>query len=118
MTNRPPASHATPWLTLFAVDVALSVVTLVIFGVFGGIFMLIALNGFGEQKGGAILFGYGVLVLACNTLVVGLINWMILRVRRAVTVRGVIVPALVTSAVMLFVGPPLAILLINLLFAK
>lgn len=131
MTNQPqpyrPATHQpatrpprpgrdTPWLTLFAVDASLSVITLVVCGVFGGIFMLIGLNGFDERRGGAILVGYAVVVLAGNALAAGLVNWMILRVRQAVSARGVLVPAVATTAVMLFVGPPVAIGLITILF--
>ncbi len=117
-TRQPPTNHGAPWLVLFAVDIALSVVTLVVFGVLGGLFMLIGLNGFSEQKGGAILIGYAVLVLAGNALAAGLVNWMILRVRRAVSARAILVPAIATTAVMLFVGPPLAILLIQYGFAR
>ena len=126
MTNQPPmhqrATHpsrqgrATPWLALFAVDIALSVITLVVFGVFGGLFMLIALNGFDGRRGGAILVGYAVVVLAGNALFASLINWMILRVRQAVSARAVLVPALATTAVMLLAGPPVAVVLIKLLF--
>lgn len=116
MINQPSTNPAPPWFLLFAVDVSLSVITLVIFGVFGGLFMLIALNGFNGQQGGAILFGYGVVVLAGNALFASLLNWMILRVRQAVSTRGVLVPALASTAVMLFVGPPVAIGLITLIF--
>jgi len=117
-THQPPTNHGAPWLVLFAVDIALSLVMLVVFGVFGGLFMLIGLNGFSEQKGGAILIGYAVLVLAGNALVAGLVNWMILRVRRVVSARAILIPAIATTAVMLFVGPPLAILLIQYGFAR
>lgn len=128
MMNRPPtyqpAAHApppaggTPWLALFALDISLSLVTLVVFGVFGGLIMLIALNGFDGQRGGAILMGYAAVVLAGNAAVASLLNWMILRVRRAVAWRAIFVPALVTTAIMLFVGPPLAFLLIQYGFAR
>jgi hypothetical protein len=118
MINQPPAGSGAPWLLLFAVDIALSVITLVVFGVFGGIFMLIGLNGFSEKTGGAILVGYALLVLGGNALVAGLVNWMILRIREAVSGWAIFVPALATTAVMLFVGPPLAILLIQYGFAR
>jgi hypothetical protein len=126
MTSQPPTYQPAasppqprrdaPWLALFAVDAALSVITLVVFGVFGGLFMLLALNGFDGRRGGAILVGYAVVVLAGNALCAGLINWMILRVRQAVSARAVLVPALATTAVMLIAGPPVAVVLIKLLF--
>jgi hypothetical protein len=128
MMNQPPnhqrATHApqpaggAPWLVLFALDFSLSVVTLVVFGVFGGVFMLLALNGFDGRRGGAILMGYAAVVLAGNAAVACLLNWMILRVRRAVAWRAVFIPALVTTAIMLFVGPPLAFLLIRFGFGR
>lgn len=118
MINQPRIKPAPPWLTLFAVDIALSVVTLVVFGVFGGIFMLIGLNGFSEKTGGAILVGYAVLVLVGNALVASLFNWMIVRVRQTVSGWAIFIPALATTAVMVFVGPPLAILLIQYGFAR
>ena len=118
MINQPPAKPAAPWLTLFVVDIALSVVTFVIFGVFGGLIMLIALNGFNGRQGGAILTGYAVIVLVGNALVASLVNWMIVRIRQTVSARAVLVPAIATTAVMVFVGPPLAFLLIQYGFAK
>lgn len=118
MIGQPPLRSGAPWLALFAVDIALSAVTLVVFGVRGGIFVLIALNGFDGRRGGAILVGYALIVLAGNALFAGLVNWMILRVRGAVSARAIFAPALATTAVMLFVGPPLAFLLIQYGFAR
>ena len=118
MINQPPVKSGAPWLALFAVDIALSVVTLVVFGVIGGLFMMIALNGFDGRRGGAILAGYALIVLAGNALFASLVNWMILRVRRAVSPWAIFAPALATTAVMLFVGPPLAFLLIQYGFAR
>lgn len=118
--NPPAARRATPWLLLFALDVLVSLFTLVAFGAMGGLFMLVALNGFGEREGMMILAAYAAAVLAGNVAVASLLNWLVLRVKGApgtrVSKSAVLVPALAVTAGLLFLGPPLSVFLIKLLF--
>jgi hypothetical protein len=49
---------------MFAATFAVSSATLVVFGAFGGLMLLVGLNGVSESKGGLIIAAYVVLVLA------------------------------------------------------
>ena len=111
-------SRPTPWLAMFAATFAVSVLTLVLFGAFGGLMLLIALNGVSESKGGLIIAAYAVFVLAGNFAVASLINWLIARHRYAGTRGAGWAPPLVAlgvTTVMLLVGPPLAVLLMKVI---
>lgn len=113
-----PPRRGVPWLALFAIDASLSVLTFVVFGVIGGLFMIIALNGFDGRRGGQILFVYAALVLVGNALFACLVNWLVLRARDASGARGILLPALTTTILLLAVGPPLTMFLIQLLFSR
>jgi hypothetical protein len=121
MINQPPAARPVPWLALFAVDVAVSAATLVLFGLFGGFMLLVALNGFSGDEGLRIMIAYALLVVAGNALAASLSNWLILRARspggRAPR-RAVVVPAAAATLALLVAGPPLAVFLIKLLFGS
>ncbi|HYO63250.1 MAG TPA: hypothetical protein VER08_06290 [Pyrinomonadaceae bacterium] len=122
MTNPypPPPRRAAPWALLVALDVLVSLFTLVVFGAFGGLFMLIALNGFSGREGGIILTVYAAVVLLGNVVGAALLNWLVLRGRRApgarVSKAAVVVPAVAVTTVLLLVGPPLSVFLIKLIF--
>jgi hypothetical protein len=98
---------------------AVTALTLVVFGAVGGLMLLMALNGFSESTGGALIVVYALLVLAGNFGVAALVNWLIARHRYAGT-RGTGWPpflvALGVTAATGVVGPPLAVLLIKLIF--
>jgi hypothetical protein len=121
MINQPVAARPVPWFALFAVDVAVSAVTLIAFGLFGGFMLLVALNGFSGDEGRRIIIVYALLVVAGNALVAGLFNWLILRGRaagRPVARGAVFMPAVATTLALLVAGPPLAVFLIKLLFGS
>jgi hypothetical protein len=122
MINQPPAARPVPWFALFAVDFAVSCVTLVLFGLFGGLTLLIALNGFSGDEGLRIMIVYALLVVAGNALATSLFNWLILRGRAQrggrVPRRAVFAPAVATTLVLLVAGPPLAVIMIKLLFGS
>ena len=121
MINQPLPARPVPWLALFAVDFAVSAVTLILFGLFGGLALLIALNGFGESEGLAVMIVYALVVVAGNALAASLFNWLILRARggrQPVSRRAVFAPAFATTLALLVAGPPLAALLIKLLFGS
>jgi hypothetical protein len=98
---------------------AVTALTLVVFGAVGGLMLLVALNGFSESTGGVIIVVYVLAVLAGNFGVAALVNWLIARKRHAGT-RGAgwapLLVALVVTAATAVVGPPLAVLLIKLIF--
>lgn len=121
MMNRPPPARPVPWFALFAVDFAVTAVTLVAFGLFGGFMLLVALNGFSGDEGLRIMIVYALLVAAGNALATCLFNRLILRVRargRRVPRRAVLAPAVATTLALLVAGPPLAVIMIKLLFAS
>lgn len=110
----------TPWLAMFLSSFFVTVVTLVIFGAFGGLFLIVGLNGFSERTGGLIILAYALVVLAGNFGVAALVNWLIARHRYAGT-RGTgwapWLVALGVTVLMGVVGPPLAVLIMQLIFA-
>ena len=111
----------TPWGRMLLATCAVTALTLVVFVLFGGFVLLVALNGFSESEGGAIMLAYAAVVLAGNFAVAALFNWLIARRRYAGTRGAGWAPALlalgVTGAAAL-VGPPLALLLVKLLFSR
>ena len=115
------AARPTPWGWMLLATCLVTAVTLVLFGAVGGLMLLVALNGFSESKGGAVIIVYALVVLAGNFAVAALLNWLIARRRYAGTRGAGWAPALlalgVTGATAL-VGPALAVLLIELLFAR
>jgi hypothetical protein len=104
---------------MFVATCAVTLVTLVVFGAFGGLMLLVGLNGVSERTGGVVILGYVLLVLAGNFAVAALFNWLIARRRYAGT-RGTgwapFVVALGVTGVTALVGPPLAVVLIKLIF--
>jgi hypothetical protein len=98
---------------------AVTLLTLVVFGAVGGLTLLVGLNGVSEKTGGVVIVVYALAVLAGNCAVAALFNWLIAHRRYAGT-RGVgWAPALVAlgvTAATAVVGPPLAVLLIKLIF--
>src|SRR5687767_12180408 len=114
-----PVERPTPWLAMGAATFVVSAVTLVVFGGFGGLTLLLALNGFSESKGGAIIVVYIVLVLAGNLAAATLVNWLIARRRYAGTRPAGFAPLLVAlgaTALMAVGGPAAAVVLIKLIF--
>lgn len=113
------AARPTPWLAMGAATFAVSALTLLVFGGFGGLTLLLALNGFSESEGGAIIVAYIVVVLAGNAAVAWLFNWLIARRRYAGTRPAGWAPLLVAlgaTGLMAVGGPALAVVLIKLLF--
>ena len=114
-----PAVRPTPWLWMIAATCAVTLLTLVVFGAVGGLMLLLALNGFSESTGGVLIVVYALLVLAGNFGVAALINWAIARHRYAGTRGTGRAPALVAlgvTAATAVVGPPLAVVLMKLIF--
>jgi hypothetical protein len=100
---------------------ALTAVTVVVFGAFGGLMLLVGLNGVSERTGGFVIVAYALAVLAGNFGAAALLNWLIARRRYAGTRRAGWAPALVALGVTgaaALVGPALAVLLIKLAFAR
>lgn len=114
MVNRP-----TPWLWMLVATCAVTMATLVVFGAMGGLMLLVGLNGVSERTGGIVIVVYALFVLAGNFGVAALLNWAIAR-RRYAGLRGTgWAPALVAlgmTAATVVVGPPLAVVLIKLIF--
>lgn len=109
----------TPWLAMIVATFFVSVVTLVVFGAFGGLMLLVGLNGVSERTGGFIILGYILLVLAGNFAVAALVNWLIARRRYAGTRATGWPPLLVAVGVTVLVacvGPPLAVVLMKIIF--
>ena len=113
------AQRPTPWLWMVLASCAVTLVTLVVFGAFGGLMLLVGLNGVSERTGGIVILGYILLVLAGNFAVAALFNWLIARRRyagtRAAGWAPLVVAMGVTGATAL-VGPPLAVALIKVIF--
>jgi hypothetical protein len=102
-----------------AATFAVSCVTLLVFGAFGGLMLLVALNGFSEATGGAIIVVYILLVLAGNLGASWLANWLVARRRYAGTRPAGWAPfllALGVTGAMALLGPALAVALIKLIF--
>ena len=117
--NHAAADRRTPWLWMLLATCALTALTLVVFGAVGGLMLLVALNGFSESTGGVIIVVYVLAVLAANFGVAALLNWLIARRRYAGTRGAGWAPALVAfgvTAATAVVGPPLAVLLMKLIF--
>jgi hypothetical protein len=94
-------------------------VTLVVFGAFGGLMLLVGLNGVSEKTGGLVILAYIVLVLAGNFAVAALFNWLIARRRYAGSRGAGWAPALVAlgvTAATAVVGPPLAVVIMKMIF--
>ena len=109
----------TPWLWMLLATCAVTALTLVVFGAAGGLMLLVALNGFSESTGGAIIVVYALAVLAGNFGVAALLNWAIARHRYAGTRGAGWAPSLVAlgvTAATAVVGPPLAVVLMKLIF--
>jgi hypothetical protein len=119
--NHLGMARPTPWAWMLLATCAVTAATLVLFGAVGGLMLLFALNGFSESTGGVIIILYVLAVLAGNFGVSALINWAIARHRYAGT-RGTgwapALIALVVTAITAVIGPPLAILLIDVIFPK
>lgn len=119
MMYQTAAVRPTPWLAMILSTIFVTVVTLVIFGAFGGLFLIVGLNGFSESTGGLIILGYALIVLAGNFGVAALVNWLIARHRYAGTRGTGWAPWLVAIGVTVsagVLGPPLAVLLMQLIF--
>ena len=114
------AVRPTPWVAMILSSLFVTVVTLVVFGAFGGLFLIVGLNGFSERTGGLIILVYALIVLAGNFGVAALVNWLIARHRYA-GMRGTgWSPWLVAIGVTLLAGvggPPLAVLIMQLIFS-
>src|SRR3712207_5322152 len=93
------AGRPTPWLWMLLATCVVTAVTLVVFGAFGGLMLLVGLNGFSEKTGGLIIIGYIILVLAGNFAAAALFNWLIARQRYAGTRGAGWAPALVALGV-------------------
>jgi hypothetical protein len=109
----------TPWGWMLAATLLVTCATLVVFGAFGGLMLLVALNGFSERTGGVVILLYVLAVLAGNFAVAWLFNWLIARRRYAGTRPPGWPPALVAlgvTGVTALAGPPLAVVLIKLIF--
>ncbi|HEX6185915.1 MAG TPA: hypothetical protein VFZ44_18650 [Pyrinomonadaceae bacterium] len=117
--NHTGVVKPTPWGWMLAATLLVTAVTLVVFGAFGGLMLLVGLNGVSERTGGFVIVGYILLVLAGNFAVAALFNWLIARRRYAGT-RGTgwapLVVALGVTGATALVGPPLAVALIKLIF--
>jgi hypothetical protein len=117
--NYATVNRPTPWLWMLLATCAVTALTLVVFGAVGGLMLLVALNGFSESTGGVIIVVYALVVLAGNFGVTALVNWLIARQRYAGT-RGTgwppILVALGVTAATVVVGPPLAVVLMKLIF--
>ena len=114
-------ARPTPWAWMLLATCLVTLATLVVFGAVGGLMLLVALNGFSESTGGVIIVVYALLVLAGNFGVAWLFNWAIARRRYAGTRGAGWAPALVAlgvTAATAVIGPPLAVLLIKLAFAR
>ena len=117
--NNTAVVRSTPWGWMLAATLLVTGVTLVVFGAFGGLMLLVGLNGVSERTGGAIILVYIIAVLAGNFAVAWLFNWLIARRRYAGTRGAGWTPALVALGVTgatALVGPPLAVVLIKLIF--
>lgn len=117
--NDLTVGRPTPWGWMLAATLLVTCVTLVVFGAFGGLMLLVGLNGVSERAGGVVIVLYILAVLAGNFGVAWLFNWLIAR-RRYAGARGAgWSPALVAlgvTAVTALAGPPLAVVLIKLIF--
>ena len=117
--NYAAVNRPTPWGWMIVATLAVTLATLVVFGAVGGLMLLVALNGFSESTGGAIIVVYALLVLAGNFGVATLINWAIARHRYAGARGTGWAPAMVAlgvTAATAVVGPPLAVVLMKLIF--
>lgn len=114
-----PARRPTPWVAMGAATFVVSAVTLLVFGGFGGLTLLLALNGFSESKGTVIIVAYIVVVLAGNAAAATFFNWLIARRRYAGTRPAGFAPLLVAlgaTALLAVGGPAAAVVLIKLMF--
>jgi hypothetical protein len=117
--NYATVNRPTPWLWMLVATCALTLVTLVVFGAVGGLMLLVALNGVKESTGGVLIAVYALVVLAGNFGVATLLNWAIARRRYAGTRGAGWAPALVAlgvTAATAVIGPPLAVVLMKLIF--
>ncbi|HEX8503585.1 MAG TPA: hypothetical protein VF659_23580 [Pyrinomonadaceae bacterium] len=117
--NNAWAERPTPWVAMGVATFVVSAVTLLVFGGFGGLTLLLALNGFSERTGGVIIVVYVLLVLLGNLGAATLVNWLIARRRYAGTRPAGWAPLLVAlgaTALMLVAGPPVAVVLIKVIF--
>lgn len=116
--NYATVNRPTPWLWMVVATCAVTLVTLVVFGAFGGLMLLVGLNGVSESTGGVIIIVYALLVLAGNFAVASLFNWLIARRRYAGT-RGTgwapLLVALGVTTATAVIGPPLAVVLMKVI---
>ena len=116
--NYATVNRPTPWGWMLLATLAVTLATLVVFGAVGGLMLLVALNGFSESTGGAIIIVYVLAVLAGNFGVAALINWAIARKRYAGTRGAGWAPAMVAlgvTAATAVLGPPLAVVLMKVI---
>lgn len=119
--NHAAAGRPTPWGWMLLATCAVTAVTVVVFGAFGGLMLLVGLNGVSERTGGVVIVAYALAVLAGNFAVAALLNWLIARRRYAGTRRAGWAPALLAlgvTAVTAVLGPTLAVLIIDVFFSR
>ncbi len=67
------------WLIIVLITLVISAVTMALGGVMGGIFLLLALNGFSESQATPMIAGYACVVFAANVGVTSLVNWLVVK---------------------------------------
>lgn len=105
-------------MAMFVTSLAVAAVTFVLFGLFGGFALLVALNGFSERQAYPFIITYFILVLAGCALFAALLNWLIIRrgfPASGLRPRAALVPAGVASLALLVVGPVIVVLIIRAL---
>jgi hypothetical protein len=67
------------WLILIGISTLISLIILAIFGGLGGMFLLLALNGFSESQAMPFIGCYALFVLALALIPATLIDWWVVR---------------------------------------
>jgi hypothetical protein len=118
-TLLPPMAPRPSWRRLLIVDIVITFVVLLTFGVCGGFTLLLALNGFSERGATPLIIGYILIIIAGNLLATITANRFLLRKHPRVmnNMRQTAwLPAVVATISLLLLGP-LAFVFIRLLYS-
>lgn len=106
--TRPPKAHGAAWLAFALIDLVITAVVIVVFGLFGGFILMVALNGFSSRDAEPIFIGYYVVLLVGNALVNILANLLMRRIwplTAALPSWAAYVTALAVTVMLMVVGP-------------
>jgi hypothetical protein len=114
--TQPAQGRGAVLAAYFILDFVITSAALVVFGAFGGFMLLLALNGFSSRDATPIIVGYCALVILGNLVATTLANLLLRRLWPLASARprtSAFAAACVTTALLMLVGPPAAVVIMK-----